>query len=75
MLNDCQKGKISDLEVHLEDAIRTLKEDKFEDKFNDDDLKYHQLIHSGRNSEIESLVSVMQAAIKKKGGMIAAFCN
>ena len=34
-----------------------------------------QLIHSGRNKEIDSLISTLQVALKKKGGMVAAYCN
>ena len=75
MAVDAEIGNNSDLLNHLDETIKTLKKNEFKSKFEENDLKYLEIIHSGRNSIIDLSLKGLQVAVKKRGGLVASYCN
>ena len=56
MLCDAQLGNNDDLTSQIKDAITTLEENKFESQFSEDDVRHLEIIHEGKNDEVDKLI-------------------
>jgi hypothetical protein len=56
LLADVQTLKFEDLTNVIEEAILTHTNKNLESKFDDDDERHLQLIHTGKNAEIDKMI-------------------
>ena len=61
------------LVAKLEEAQR--KKVSGEEFLDENDKFLHQVIHCGRNNNTDLLCEALQLALKKKGGLVAGYCN
>ena len=75
MQSDASLGVVDEVLTHINDAMTTLQNGQLKDKFTDEDEKWLEIIHSGRNPLVDLACDALQAGLKAKGGQIAMISN
>jgi hypothetical protein len=60
MLDDSKFGSNPDLTDHLDNALKTLKDGKFEAQLTEEDAKFRSIIHPGKNKDFDALIECLQ---------------